>query len=935
MTDADFEALWDEFLEAWPADRVRQMTLEDYTNPAKDDAFIYWIEKRLDKLGSIWGGSAFKFGIYCRSDTEAKEARAGRTWGDKYAWLTKYGNDEQSVFVQVRARIFEVVEAAQAGKLERIERVDLGRAIKWKIAFHYQDRAKPTILPVFNKEMLFFAYKAINPGAVYGKTPMHLMYTALLGQRNDNASLFDRGRAIWEAWAREKAKAVRAWAVPLGDLTVAERGVLLAKTAITQEEITPGLETRLAEVDMAVGDRIALLDGHTVRAVGTVQNAEPGERAWNQTIVDLPSGLASPPALEVVELSAVEWRDIQERLPKAAAPAGIHFWKIAPGANAVGWPDWQRLGIASIGWEELGDLAGISRAEFDERATRCKNEHQYSGGETQAWTFHDIQVGDRVVANKGTGLVLGIGTVVGGYHFSPSAHVVNGEDFAHQIDVHWDDTTPHEVHENGWRRTLVELDREAFERLLGTPKATVAPTPAVVAPAPKPPGPCAPKNIILYGPPGTGKTYSTVMRALQLILGAEKVAGLSEFALTALFRDHQARGQIEFVTFHQSYGYEEFVEGLRPVLGAGESKDVRYELHDGIFKRIAMRAAADGLVRTVEPVVKLLQQLQTARPVPAPVPAQPVTTAHVQEALDQAESGGASFSFTDQTRQYVLIIDEVNRGNISRILGELITLLEPDKRLGAPTELKLPLSYSPGHKFAVPPNLHVLATMNTADRSIALMDVALRRRFTFEELMPNVGVIRDVLSKHGVEAKVVDLTAELFETLNARIRFLYDRDHQLGHAFFLGVRTLDDLRQVLVDRVIPLLQEYFYGAWDKICTVLGCPYDSGGQPRRKGDVVQRVGSRNAYVAPLIDATAFAEEATIGFDHEEYEDRYDFALSPAFGAGTLLNFELARTLLCVLNLDPGKLGGRLAAWGAARELGADDESTATAAAKSIA
>ena len=158
---------------------------------------------------------------------------------------------------------------------------------------------------------------------------------------------------------------------------------------------------------------------------------------------------------------------------------------------------------------------------------------------------------------------------------------------------------------------------------------------------------------------------------------------------------------------------------------------------------------------------------------------------------------------------------------MSKILGELITLLEPDKRLTGKNELKLPLSYSPQHRFAVPPNLHVLGTMNTADRSIALMDVALRRRFTFEELMPDAGVIRTALQERVPEKPFIDLVVALFETLNDRIRFLYDRDHQLGHSYFMDVTNLDSLRQVFVDRVIPLLQEYFYGAWDKICTVLG------------------------------------------------------------------------------------------------------------------
>jgi 5-methylcytosine-specific restriction protein B len=227
--------------------------------------------------------------------------------------------------------------------------------------------------------------------------------------------------------------------------------------------------------------------------------------------------------------------------------------------------------------------------------------------------------------------------------------------------------------------------------------------------------------------------------------------------------------------------------------------------------------------------------------------------------------------------QYVLIIDEINRGNISKILGEMITLLEPDKRIGTPGELKLPLSYSPAHRFAIPPNLHIIGTMNTADRSIALMDVALRRRFTFEELMPNSSIIRQILEKTVTDTKFIDLVVDVFEVLNHRIRFVYDRDHQLGHAYFLDVRNFVDLRQVFIDRIIPLLQEYFYGAWDKICLVLGCPYSEDGKPERGVPFT----TESKYAAPIIMSAIFQEEMTIGFDHSDYEDRLDFQVSRTF------------------------------------------------------
>ncbi len=260
-------------------------------------------------------------------------------------------------------------------------------------------------------------------------------------------------------------------------------------------------------------------------------------------------------------------------------------------------------------------------------------------------------------------------------------------------------------------------------------------------------------NTILYGPPGTGKTYATARLCVEICDGP---AERSDADIHRRYGELLKEGRVEFITFHQSYGYEEFVEGLRPETGEGAG--FRLTAKDGVLKRIAKRARK-----------------------------------------------------SEDRPPHVLVIDEINRANVSKVMGELVTLLEEDKREGAENETAVTLPYS-DDPFTLPANLHILGTMNTADRSIALLDTALRRRFELEEMSPDPDLLNTVDG--------IDLPAVL-GAINKRLEYLIDRDHLIGHAWFMGAKNREAVDHIMRRKIIPLIAEYFHDDWNKVRAVLG------------------------------------------------------------------------------------------------------------------
>ncbi|EAH4629186.1 AAA family ATPase, partial [Campylobacter jejuni] len=410
-------------------------------------------------------------------------------------------------------------------------------------------------------------------------------------------------------------------------------------------------------------------------------------------------------------------------------------------------------------------------------------------------------------------------------------------------------------------------------------------------------------NQILYGSPGTGKTYHTIDKALEIL--GENLESRDE--KKAKFDEYVKNGQIVFTTFHQSYGYEEFVEGIKPSLNSDENSQINYKVKDGIFKELCKKALEnrddiesfnfyinDLKEKTKEDAnnpekyfqlpntkysiqyrggktfrIKFDDMSKNHKDYPVSIDNieklyktsnidEIYNSAYVKAILNYLKSQGLKdYKEKDEkiNLPYIIIIDEINRGNVSKIFGELITLIEPSKRLGNEEALELTLPYS-GEKFGVPKNVYIIGTMNTADRSITSLDTALRRRFEFVEMMPNSDLLNNVFICKDVEnpnededylgddAKTegyAEILQNILISINKRIEFLLDREKTIGHAFFMSeavkfnknnwikpdeyeedwyVLSISKLKKVFQNKIIPLLQEYFYNDYALINEVL-------------------------------------------------------------------------------------------------------------------
>jgi 5-methylcytosine-specific restriction protein B len=656
------ENVWREFLAEWPLERLRSMTLPEYSHAGDSRTFTAWIESRLDQLGSIWGGSSFKFGIYSRKNKSSKSGGAGKSYSESYAWYSKYGSTPEEAFAKVRSLVAEVAEAAARGDFASIDSVDLGTAYKWKIAFHYQDRRRPGVVSVFNREVLETWLRSRGERVPAEMSDIYRRVLDIQGEKEP----FTAGKVVWEE-------------------TVAAEG-----SSATRRERPRDFE-ELADEDAAEEIPLNLILYGPPGTGKTYATSELAVRICDGVVPDSREALLAR-YRELSNLRRVRfvtfhpsfnYEEFVEGIrPRTTEDGRIHY-EVRPGV--------------------LKQAVTQARELYERRAAPARTVeladrrlYKMSLGDTtkpsEAWIFGDCLENEIVCLGFAAGV-----------------------DFSGADDL------------QAVKRLYLERIPEGKETDYDA-------------------------RAIHY--------FKNELRAGDLVLiseGNRRFRGLAEI-----------RGDYRFEA--REVGYEH----QRPVRWLWTSEEsLPIDLIFGkILSQMSIYLMDQSAVRW-DALAELISPKQAAGEAP----------------------------------NCVLVIDEINRANLAKAFGELITLLEPSKRLGEPDEKQTELPYS-GDRFGVPPNLYVIGTMNTADRSIALMDTALRRRFAFREMAPRVDVLEQDLS--GIDLRL------LLDAMNRRIERIYDRDHVLGHTYLLGVRTVDDLIRRFEMQIIPLLQEYFFEDWRRI-----------------------------------------------------------------------------------------------------------------------
>lgn len=773
------DLLWDEFLNRWPLEDLQLLTLEEYSQPGKQAGFTYWLESKTEKLGSVWGGSSFKFGIYERDNKKEAENGRGRKYGDTYAWYGKYGNTPEEAFKNIHAEILKVVEAARQGNLAVVDTANLGEAIKWKLAFLYQNRDTPCVLPIFKAEYLRAALDSSE------KRVSVLQQEIMRGLQGKG--IFEYADEIW---------------------------------ATIQRKISTELSVEDAQRFFAVSDRFSPIKQPTLKIAGY-------ETSSGQQLA-----LALDNKKTTIYLSQGDWLDtvrpqLQDIVPytpdksrSSNLAANAPNLAIGNAIIKVVVPTMNALIALCEAYDDSDseDRKPIATTNTNKDITMLPLNQILYGPPGTGKTYSTIDESLRILDPEFLGQnrsnrkqlkerfdhFVGLGQV----RFTTFHQSFSYEDFVEGLRAELDEDSKQLNYyiEDGIFKLLCNAARE---NPVSTSDIGVSQKPRIWKISIDRAGNSTTRNYCLTsGEARIGWGHVGDIRHSNLDdpkweIGSNDRSCLQSFGMEVAPGDILLC--IRSVTNVAAVGVVQGEYRYEPSVPSGIIGDynhvlpVNWVLPDIDFSILSLNGQKRFTLKTVYELTRFtweeLQRGLLAAGYPLP---------KHSGAIEQ-----------EPKRPYVLIIDEINRGNVSRILGELITLIEHSKRSGSDEVLEVVLPYSK-KPFSVPDNVYLIGTMNTADRSLAGLDIALRRRFTFKEMPPRP----DLLDEIDVEDVNI---GELLRTMNNRIEVLLDRDHCLGHTYFLSLLdnpTLEELCQIFTMNLLPLLQEYFFEDWERIAWVL-------------------------------------------------------------------------------------------------------------------
>ena len=532
-----------------------------------------------------------------------------------------------------------------------------------------------------------------------------------------------------------------------------------------------------------------------------------------------------------------------------------NYWRVGTVIDDESyWSEMVKSNSIAIGWSMLGDLNESDIFNKTDVQNLLKAKGYYDTDNRTAsqkgreiYSFYDeMKNGDIVLAQDGA-KILGVGKVKDEYRFT------EGLAAPHHREIQWLSTNVNFSNKEGLRTTVsqlldIDLLKQIDDLITNEIKSEIKMNLKKHS-----------LNQILFGPPGTGKTYNSINYSLEIL--GEDIKGLSRQEIKKLYERRVKEGRIVFTTFHQSMCYEDFIEGIKPLSPEDTEGQVNYDIEKGIFRMICESARDKSNSNFDDAYNSFLKEISKLDGEPFELKTPTNKSYYVainsknnlslltgKEKKQQGvftkdklirqlngekvfigwegyytgiinilkEKHNLTTSVKNEDKNYVLIIDEINRGNVSQIFGELITLIEEDKREGKEEALEVTLPYSK-EKFSVPSNLYIIGTMNTADRSVEALDTALRRRFSFVEMQPDI----KALNKKQVGEISADFLSNILVVINNRLEKLLGKDYLIGHSYFMNVSNSGDLKIAFQNKIMPLLQEYFYGDYGKIGLVLG------------------------------------------------------------------------------------------------------------------